>query len=196
MELRNQNLSSALSSYCYSLGLENTYMIVPIQTLSREHITNYWIELSKTEALKQRWCNIDNPTPDMAVDISLRNDPLYQMFGILYCDDGYMVAEFSLENFTGRAAQVHFSMRQDVPYTTKIALADQVTDVVLNDWTCSEYPDRPYLDTIYGLTPTIHRLACMFVLRAGFDKIGILPKGMYYMKQVSDAMLTIKTRRH
>lgn len=196
MEHSLVGFSSVISEYCHYMGIEETYSIVPMEGVSVEQITNYWKELQDYGQLAKRWGDLAFPSVKDIVDISLRKDPTYQMFAVIYCDDGHMVAEFSLEHFTGRAAQVHFSMRQELDTPVKYALADQVTDMVLEDWTDINSPDRPYLDTIFGLTPTIHRLACMFVLRSGFKKVGILPRGVHYMGQVSDAMLTIKTRGH
>jgi len=196
MESTAEQLSSTLVEYCHEIGLEESYMAIPISYLSKEHITNYWQELYNSDQLKHRWADIKDPQVDEVVDLCLQMDPNYQTFAVIYCTDGYMVAEFTLENFTGRAAQVHFSMRQDLDYKTKIALADQVTDLVLNDWVNAEKPDTPYLETIFGLTPTVHRLACHFVLQAGFSKIGVLPKGLHYIDTISDAMITVKIRGH
>jgi hypothetical protein len=100
--------------------------------------------------------------------------------------------EFTIENRTGRAWQIHFSVSPDNPGPTfNIALARSAAYAVLNLW---DPRLRPL--TLFGVTPRSNRAACIFVLKTGYLKIGVLPNGIetcYREDTIDDALLTILT---
>jgi len=130
------------------------------------------------DTLKYRLSNVQDPAWDSVVKMITRMGPT--MFMVK--EDDRIVAEFMLENITGHAAQIHFSMYSDntTPYSYKVARA--VTQ---------EMSLLPALKTLFGLTPLKNRAACLFNLRIGFKKLGVLPKSVTYFGSVEDAMLCV-----
>ena len=122
-------------------------------------------------------------------------DPTVLTFNVFDSTRGELTAEFALCNFTGKAAQVHFSMHPDNKPHYCLHLARVITDQILNEWSEQGNPDAPFLYSLYGLTPVTNRPACAFVRRVGFKKVGTLPMGQRINgNEFVDAMITIKGR--
>lgn len=122
-------------------------------------------------------------------------DPTVLTFNVYDPERQALTAEFALCNFTGKAAQVHFSMHPDNKPQYSLHLARVVTDKILNEWSEQGDPDAPFLYSIFGLTPVTNRPACAFVRRVGFKKVGTLPMGQRINgNEFVDAMITIKGR--
>ena len=167
------------------------YNIIPQLHTDIETLCEYWQAMEAADTLKYRWAAMEEPTWRKA--IGALNEKVSLMFSILDWQDE-MVAEFALENFTGKAAQIHFSMRPSNDTKTNLLLANTVIGLILERWKSAVDPSKPYLETIYGLTPVLNRVACLFVLRSGMKKVGILPNGVDYLGEVCDALVTIRTR--
>lgn len=169
---------------------DKLYEVYPHRHLPPDVVEAYWGALEEAGTLALRFCNMDNPTVKDAMAVTAR---FPQQFYYVHEDDK-VVAEFMLENFTGKAAQIHFSMHPNNPLSKSLTLASEVSSAILDVW--KNTIGEPYLDTLYGLTPTTNRPACVFVLRTGFKKMGILPSGIIDRGVVTDAMMTIKQRTH
>jgi len=161
------------------------YQIRAHQDCFQPDIEKYWVALFEADLLKYRFCDTPQPaTVEHALDE--HGETTYFVFA-----KKLIVAEFTLDNFAGRSARVHFSMHPSLSSQHTAYLAKTVGDSILNDW---KVGDERFLDAMYGMTPTENRVACLFVQRAGFKKLGILPSGCDYLGGISDAMLTLKTR--
>lgn len=181
-----------IMSQCHQMGLQDTYMVVPAISLSDAQKRVYWQSLSDADTLKYRWADMDNPTVNGVMDA---HEGKHNFF-VMDCEDGDIVAEFVLCNFLAKTAQVHFSMRPQNDARLSIFLADKVTDHILEDWKQTDDLEENFLRSIYGLTPTDNRVACIFIRKAGFKRVGTLPGGATYFGKNTDAVLTIKTRSH
>lgn len=171
------------------------YTVIPALEIPDTIVVDYWQRLHKKGLLKDRLCDIENPTPLHVLEIM--QSPLGQtMFLVWDRQHREFRAEFALTNFTGKSAMVHFSMHPENPPQQSMHYARAVTDEVLNVWHERENPSVPYLYSLYGLTPVTNRAACAFVQRVGFRKIGTLPKGQRVNgTEFVDAMITIKARK-
>ena len=152
--------------------------IVPIHELEAVQVETYWQLLAFQDTLKYRLCDIEDPKWEDVKGMIQRMWP-----GMYYvvADEG-IIAEYTLENFTGKSAQIHFSFLPGLE--NKEGVCRLVLETLLS-------PKN--LLSVYGLVPTENRVACVFALRNGFKKIGILPGGMKYRGKVMDAMITVAT---
>ena len=171
-------------------GDPQVWGVTPLLALPFKPVRIYFESLIDSGLLRQRLCDVENPTWDDVVDMIGRMGR--QMY-LVSQPDGRVLAEFTLDNFTGKSAQVHFSMWPENRPQFSMHLARTVTDQVLNAWTLQD-SDEPYLYSLYGLTPVKNRAACAFVQRVGFKKVCILPGGHKYQGRIDDALVTIKAR--
>ena len=158
------------------------YTVKPIIILPVDEVLAYWQKLVDKDFLKKRICNKVNPTIVDVADMIRKMTP--HIFAVLRDDE--MVGEFTLENFTGKAAQIHFSVNPDLSFKETI----EITKWTIND--IIEKNDG--INCLYGFTPLNNREVCVFVLKVGFKKMGILPEGMYSRGELVDAMITTFTR--
>lgn len=156
---------------------------------------DYWQRVDDAGLLAHRWCDVKDPTAESVIRL-LRDLPaLARFMFMLFNEQKGLVAEFTLTNFTGKAAMVHFSMAPENSPQESMHYARTTTDIVLNEWGDGDKPDAPFLYSLYGLTPVTNRTACAFVRRVGFKKVGILPMGQKVNGSESvDALITIKER--
>lgn len=171
------------------LGMTDTYIVCSSSMLSNSKIFSYFCELDLTDGLKERFCDEYNPSP-LAMVAYVNEGPDLNYF-VLDCHTQEIVAEFALCNPTGRAIQVHMSMLPANSYELNITLARKVSNMILSCW--KDKSGKAIYKAIFGLTPTINRKACIFVLKAGYKKMGILPSGVVYKGGHSDAMLSLLT---
>lgn len=162
--------------------------ILPLSHCNVDQVQTYWQTLHMYDTLQYRLCDMVSPSWEDVKDMIVR------MGQGMYCvfEDNKIVSEFALEHFTGHSAQVHFSMHPDNSAKQNLRIAREVTDDILALWKRKD--DEPFLRSIYGLTPVTNRVACIFVQKVGFKKIGILPGGISDRGKVVDAMITIKAR--
>jgi RimJ/RimL family protein N-acetyltransferase len=152
----------------------------PLLDLPVDQVQFYFQSLYKDDTLKYRLADLKDPAWDDVVRMITRHGR--NMFCVV--DNDKIVAEFMLENFKGRAAQIHFSMHPENKTGYSLQVARK---------TMAEVMSWPMIDALYGLTPTENRRACWFVLKVGFRKLGILPSGLNYLGGVSDAMISLMT---
>ena len=184
-------ITDSMLSQLLELGLTDCFMVIPTLGVPAEELYSYFSDLEKADTLKYRFSDTPGITTQEAYDhiITVGNT-----YGVLDTADGKLVAEFALDTFTGRAAQVHFSMHPGNDFAVNRYLFDAVSDQILMQWKVLGDLSIPYLDTLFGLTPVGNRVACIFVLKSKFEKIGILPHGTNYLGDTVDSLVTAKTR--
>lgn len=172
----------------FQLGITNSYVVVPCAGLPTESKEDYWSALDHADTLKYRWS-------DSPVDLRWFDVPEQEhMYFLVDTETLQIVAEFSLCNFTGKSAQIHFSMHPTNPSSLNIFLATTVTDSVLCHWKDVVDLEKTFLDSLFGLTPEKNRVACIFIKKAGFKAIGSLVSGTKYLNEVDNALLSVKVR--
>ena len=167
---------------------EEVNFIAPALSLNRGYVDDYWLALEKADTLRFRLCDLTKPRYKDVINM-YRNKHL-QCFMVFNVKQQKVVAEFMLENFMCLTAQVHFSMHPDNDFKTNIHLASWATDQVLDLWV--RQSKKPFLDALYGLTPATNRVACIFVLKAGFKKIGYLHNAIKDRGKIVEAMIVEK----
>jgi len=187
----SSTLLSSLLTGLAALHIPSCYLIVPAIGLSNKAIKSFWEALERADTLKYRWSDTPGITSQEAFSLSIEQTHMYH---VIDSATGAIVAEFALDTFTGKAAQVHFSMHPDNDSALNWYLFDAVSDQILYYWKALENLDQPYLDTVFGLTPVANRAACLFVLKSKFKKIGVLPRGSHYLGSIVDSLVTAKTR--
>lgn len=166
------------------------YWVANVLSFSVDEVQTYWQTLAMHDTLKYRLCNLDDPTwADVVNMIRLHGKFMFNA-GCYKTDK--IVGDFMLENYTGKAAQIHISLHPENTYKRTLQLSREITDTILNTWTTED--GSPYLETLFGLTPVTNRVACVHALKVGFKKIGILPHGILDRGKNVDAMISIKTR--
>lgn len=163
--------------------------IAPAFGFDKGLVDDYWLALEEAGTLQFRLCDINKP--HYSDVINMFQNKYLQHYNVYDTIKQQLVGEFMLENFMGRAAQIHFSMHPDNRFTDSINLAIWVGDQILNKWTNTE-TKKPFLDSIYGLTPATNRVACIFVLKAGFKKIGYLYNSIKDRGKIVEAMIVEK----
>lgn len=192
-----QTQIEACVSLCEALEISGAQAVLPLSAVDKQDLETYWNALENKDTLKYRWVDMFQPTANSIIEWLLEYKPEdYFEYLVVDCDTGEIISEFALTDFKGKSAQVHFSMKPGLDTKIAIQLADQVTDCILHNWSSVKDMEEAFIETIYGVTPTENRVACIFVLKAGFKKLGILPFGLDYMDKVSDAMISYKTRRN
>ena len=171
-----------------------TLAVVPLISLPSQTIKDYFQALVDYDLLKERLCNIIDPSWS-TVKILLERYGQQIYFVVDPAQDCKILGEFLLESFIGKAAQIHFSVHPENNFSFSLEMCRYTMDRVLNKWSCRGNKDEPYLLTLYGLTPVTNRAACIFVLRAGMKKVGILPNSINYKGAVVDSMVTTRVRK-
>lgn len=154
-------------------------------------VVDYWKALITADTLKYRLCNTEHPGKDDVV--KLLTEPFVQSFYVWDKFQKKLTAEFMLENFTGKAAQIHVSVLPSNNSAYSLEIARWVSEDILNKWTMSSDKTEPYLKTLFGLTPMPNRAARLFICRAGFKAVGVIPNAMMNFGKIVDALLTVKT---
>ena len=139
----------------------------------------YLIELEKAGYLAQRYCGFKKHSLKQC--IKYISETIHTEY-VIYNQLGQVIAEFALENPTGKAWQIHFSLAPKLKLKEKITIAKQTVKCILS-W--------PEVSALYGITPCENKQACWFVLKVGFKKLAILPEGIIYKGYPQDAMLTL-----
>ena len=185
VERSEDELDKAIMGFANDVGVRGTYLIVPAESLSYNRISKYFLDLADADTLKYRFSDQDKATSSWAANHHTTTAGCFFVVN----QRRSIVAEFQLSNFIGKAAQIDFCMHPDKATDN---MAELVTNAILKNWTIVENMYESYLETIYGLTPVDNRAACLFVLKAGFKKVGILPSGSSYLNSITDSLITIK----
>lgn len=162
--------------------------IIPIASALPEKVEYYFQRMSQADTLKYRLSDIDDPKwLDMLEVIHRMYQNMY-----LVMEGDVILGEFTFENFTGRAAQSHFSTSPDIDTKKRIEIGRYAAKYSLT----RIIPDTEdyFLDALYGLTPLCNRAACIFALKIGYKKQGILPSGMLVNQKAEDCMISVCTR--
>ena len=171
--------------------MEISFGIVHGDEAPDNFVREYWEALMDTDRMKMRFCNVEKPT---LTDVQQCHcDPRVQCFYTWDNERHRLTADFMLENFTGKSAQIHFSMHPDNSFKYSLALGRQITDQMIDDWRILG-TDEFYLRSIYGLTPESNRAALLYNLRVGFKKVAVLPYGILDRGKLVNAVIVIKTR--
>ncbi len=181
------NAPATSSPISYGADLPK-YAAVPLLHLPVDQVQTYFQTLGVYDTLRYRFSDLDDPKWDDVIGIIQRVGK--QMYMVL---DQYqrVVAEFMLEGFTGQSAQIHFSFHPELlTIQEKFEVGKYVLRTLFHDWTDPK-TEKPFLQSVYGLTPLPNRVACIFALKAGFKKLGILPGGCKYLGGIEDAMISV-----
>lgn len=184
-------VTDVLVSELYKWGVSDSYLVVPSSSLERDKVQWYWNALAEADTLQYRWSDVVEPKADEVGALHYVTPNTYFVVDVA---TRLPIAEFALCNFTGKAAQVHFSMHPVNPTSVNLFLAEHTTNLILNNWTEVENLEKSYLDTLFGVTPKKNRVACLFIRKVGFTPVGVLPSGTMFKGRVDDALLTIKER--
>jgi len=145
---------------------------------------DYWTKLYIADTLKYRFSDMPSPTVSQILPIL---DTTYYVWSM---ESKSIVGEFTLYNFSGSICQIHFSMAPDCNARLSMELGKAVADVILTEWKIVD--DVPYVTALVGVTPMPNRPARLFISRAGYRKLAIIPNGTKYLNKVCDALLTIR----
>lgn len=166
--------------------------IRPLGVMSAQDIMDYWEALAQTDHLANRLCDVENPTVETALDMCMRfRSSMYYMLD----EHHKVIGEFMLENFSGKSAQIHFSMRPDNDTRLSLTAARKVIDNLLNVWKVVN-SDEPYLRTLFGLVPELNKRAVAFCSHTQLSIVHKIPFGSEYLGEICDAVLFMKTRRN
>ena len=162
---------------------------VPPYTLPVDAVESYWAALEDSGRLKYRLCDTKDPDFSDVLRMIKLNGP--HLYFVEFPDVLPIAAEFMLNNFSGKAAQIHFSLHPQLPTRLGLPMVRHIVESIF-DWQTQD--GKPYLDSLFGLTPVTNRAACIFVLKVGFKKRFVLPSGMWDRGEAVDAMVTTFTR--
>lgn len=161
------------------INTEPLYM-VKMLSLPHDNVEFYWQTLYKEGYLDFRLCNVDNPTwEDVKEMIHRMGDTMFAVVN----EKAEIQGEFMLENFTGLAAQIHFSIKPGQHVSSAVRLMRWASDEVLH---------HGFIKTLYGLTPVTNRAARIYNVRAGFKCIGTLPNGIKDRGKIVDGLIMVK----
>ena len=85
---------------------------------------------------------------------------------------------------------MHFSMRPSTNFKEKIRIGKFVLNYLFTKWLNPE-TKKPYLASVFGLTPHTNRAAIVIARKAGFKVLGILPKGVQSEGTAVDAVISV-----
>jgi len=184
----NAPSQTATSSTKPAHNSPSAFCVTPLLTLLPDQVQYYFQRMSLEDTLKYRFSDIENPQWLDVLEVIQRLGK--QMYFVE--EEGELLGEFTLEGFTGRAAQSHFSTSPDIDTKKRIAIGRFAAEYTLT----RERPDGSgyFLDALYGLTPLVNRAACIFALKIGYKKQGILPSGIIYNGKPTDCMISVCTR--
>ncbi len=157
----------------------------------RDEVEFYWQTLAMHDMLKYRMSDVVDPFWSDVLDMIRRCG---QHMYLVRDDNEVIVAEFMLENFIGKSAQIHFSMSPSNSLIQNLMICKFGLSQILSRWKDADNDKYPFLESLYGITPVHNRRACIFVLKAGFRKLGILRSSCDYLGHLCDGMITTAIR--
>lgn len=183
-------VTQALLQKIRATGIDQCFIIIPSIGATDAQAWEYWSAIDIADLLADRFPDWDLPDfPEFFEAVQ----KYANMYYVLDCAFNTIVGEFMLDNIVGKAAQVHFSLHPANTMQFNVSLSKAVHNQLLFQWRDVRNLEDSFLRTLYGLTPVENRAACLFVLRTGMKKMGVLPSGAYYYGNVVDAMVTVKT---
>jgi len=166
---------------------QSSYSIVPLLHVDKHAVQTYFQQMAVHDTLKYRFSDIDEPQWEDVIGVIQR---MGRGMYLVQDSDSNIVAEFTLENFTGQSAQSHFSTHPEIKTQERLAIGRYCVNYILNEWV-NPATKRPFLRSLYGLTPLPNRAGCIFALKIGYRKLGVLPGGCTYMGKTEDAMISV-----
>jgi hypothetical protein len=168
------------------------YEIVPLKKMPKVLVMGYWESLLSAGRLATRLSDVHTPSVDDVV-LLMGRFPESMFFVLRKVEsEWFPISEFTLTDFIGNAARIHFSMSPDLEFKNCLKVGREVTDSVLNNWYKAGNPDEAYLSTLIGLTPVPHRRGCLFALKSGFEKQCVIPQSGTFQGDICDMMLSLK----
>ncbi len=170
------------------------YKVFPLLHLHPDKVQYYFQRMYAEDTLKYRFSDIEDPAWSDALEVIQRMGNT--MYVVQHQDTEAntedILGEFTFENFTGRACQSHFSTSPDIDTKTRIKIGRFAAEYSLTRkrLDTGEY----FLDALFGLTPLTNRAACIFAMKIGYKKQGILPSGMIVDGKPEDCMISTCTR--
>ena len=166
--------------------------IYHIYDIPKDVVQYYWQTLAMHDTLKYRLSDIDDPSwSDVLKMIRTFGQHMYM---VIDENEFRVVGEFMLENFTGKSAQVHFSMHPENTLSESLIICRHGLTQVLSRWKDKKDDTQPLFDSLFGLTPMDNRRACLFILKAGFRKLGIVRSACQYRGHICDGLITTVIR--
>ncbi len=164
------------------------FCVVPVLRLPPDTVQFYFQRMAVHETLQWRFTDIVDPQWEDVIGVIKRMGN--HMFAVMKGDQ--MAGEFALENLVCRAAQGHFSTSPDITTKERIHIGKEALKYIFS--IPNKTTGEPFLDAVYGLTPLKNRAACMFALKIGFKKQGVLPSGAVWNKKPCDCMISVASR--
>lgn len=162
------------------------FIVAPLLHIHPDEVQEYFQTLHVHDTLKYRLSDVDNPVwGDMAEVISRMGETMYL---VLDAKTDRILAEFTLENFTGRTCQSHFSTHPEIDTKTRIKLGRQAVEHTLR--VVNPDTGEPFLHAMWGLTPLKNRVACIFAMKLGYKKVGVMKSAMMYFGEPTDCMVS------
>ena len=157
--------------------------LVPVHKCVPLEVEQYWQDLAKKDLLVKRWYNRKDPkwkdVHGIILDImSGRQQALMYM---VYSKDE-IIAEITLDNFMGKAAQTHFSIHPDLSYADTLAVSKDVVRILLTIL-YDPVTREPMVYSLFGITPLTFKSACILALKVGYKKMGVLPKAAHLVNE-------------
>ena len=166
------------------------WKIIPLMECNPHLVQAYFQHLAIFNTLQKRFPEIKDVAFSQVCKVLLANKE--QVYFVT--KDDRIICEFTLENFQGMAAQVHFSWRPETTFSTIVDRSKWVVDQIFNVWKRDN--GLPFLKTLIGVTPISNRAACLTVLRIGYVKLGVIPGAVYNASDdlYEDCMLSMVTK--
>ena len=186
------NAPTLVSEASVSSAPPPAWYVAPVLHIPNAVLQTYWQTLYMHDTLKYRLCEVEDPTWSDVKEMIQQTGPHFQMCALV-SQEGEVQAEFALDNFTGQSARIHFSMHPKLTFKEKLLVGQTTLQYLFHELRHPNTKD-PFLRSVYGLTPMSNRVACIFALKAGFKKTGVLPGGIKYLGKTDDAMISVATR--
>jgi len=154
--------------------------VAPLLSLDKDQVQTYFQQMYSHDTLKYRLSDVVEPTWSDVLDVIKRIGK--QMFMVVDQNSDDILGEFTLENATGHAVQGHFSTHPTLSWPERLEIGRFALRFILKN---------PYIDAVFGLTPLTNRPACIYALKIGFKKQGILHHGMLVNSVPEDCMISV-----
>lgn len=170
---------------------DNTgYRVMPIRSVYPYRVQKYVRRLIAKRLHIPRFSEDDPMTEEEILDYFLSEDCDPDKYVGIHLETGDIVCEVTVNNYLHNSGRLHFSILSELSRKEKLMLGVIVPEAAVKYIQLG----RP-LESLVGLTPVLNQLACKFVLKTGFEKLGIIKGAAKYQNQICDAMLTTKDVR-
>lgn len=163
------------------------YLVQPVCAINIHHAIKYFNDLHRDGLLKHRIPEIKNVNVHDAY--SMLTNPTNQCYVVYEVSTATACGEFMLNNFQGKAAQMHFSIGKAYhgkdTFQISVDTLNVVAKYVNSDGTS-------YLNTLIGATPASNKLAIRHLKRTGWEVKAQLQDAFFIADQdrYEDAVLS------